>query len=68
MPKATPFVMPYGLRLLEIGRGKTAIVVGAMDDLIPVINTIIEAVAAGELDAAIKTVPSFGNQAKKSAN
>ena len=41
----------YGSKVLEIEKGKTAIVVGKPDQLVPTIEKIIAAVNAGELDA-----------------
>jgi len=41
----------YGNKVIEIEKGKSAIVVGASDKLIPTIETIISAVQAGELDS-----------------
>ena len=57
----------YGTRLLEFERGKTAIVVGGKENLIPFINKIIEAVEAGELDAAIEATQRFGQRPKMRA-
>ena len=43
----------YGARTLELAKGKTAIEVASMDDLVGVLETVKAAVAAGELDTAI---------------
>jgi hypothetical protein len=40
----------YGSKVLELEKGKTAIVVGKTDNLAPTIDAIISAVSAGELD------------------
>lgn len=40
----------YGSKVLEIEKGKTAIVVGKPDQLVPTIEMIIAAISAGELD------------------
>ena len=40
----------YGSKLLELEKGKTAIVVGNPDQLVPTIEMIIAAINAGELD------------------
>jgi len=40
----------YGSKVLEIEKDKTAIVVGNPDQLVPTIEMIIAAIAAGELD------------------
>lgn len=57
----------YGTRLLEFERGKTAIVVGSKDNLIPTITKIIEAVEVGELDDAIAATQKFGQRPKMKA-
>ena len=49
---AVQFGLRYGAVPLELQPGKTAIEVAKLADLPAVITTIIEAVAAGELDAA----------------
>lgn len=40
----------YGSKVLELEKGKTAVVVGNPDQLIPTIEMIIAAISAGELD------------------
>jgi hypothetical protein len=40
----------YGSKVLELEKGKTAVVVGNPDQLVPTIETIIAAINAGELD------------------
>lgn len=50
---AVQFGLRYGAVPLELQPGKTAIEVAKLADLPAVIATIIEAVAAGELDAAM---------------
>ena len=45
----------YGARALKLSKsGATSIVVGEQDKLVDIIGTVIEAVRAGELDAAIE--------------
>lgn len=44
------FVIRYGSKVLELEKGKAAIVVGNPDQLVPTIDTIIAAINAGELD------------------
>ena len=45
----------YGARALKLNKsGATSIVVGERDKLVDTIRTVIEAVRAGELDAAIE--------------
>jgi len=45
----------YGARALKLNKsGATSIVVGERDRLVDIIGTVIEAVRAGELDAAIE--------------
>ena len=43
----------YGTRMLELSKGKSAIEVGEMKQLVPVIEALKRAAAAGELDAQI---------------
>lgn len=43
----------YGSKVIEIEKGKTAIVVGNPDNLIPTLEAVIAAVSAGELDAQL---------------
>ena len=43
----------YGTRILELAKGKSAIEVGEMKQLVPSIEALKQAVAAGELDAQI---------------
>ena len=43
----------YGARILEFDRGKSAIAVGDKSNLVSVIDVVIAAVAAGEMDKAI---------------
>jgi hypothetical protein len=50
--RTTHFIMHYG-RPLEIAKGKTAIEVGPLSNLPALIDSLIEAVRAGELDGAI---------------
>ena len=45
----------YGNRVLQLAKDKTAIVVGALDNMVTVIEQVKEAVAAKELDKAIET-------------
>ena len=44
----------YGNRVLQLAKDKTAIVVGALDNMVAVIEQVKEAVAAKELDQAIE--------------
>ena len=45
----------YGTKVLELAKGKYAVEVAAEKDLVTTLDTIKEAVLAGELDAAIDT-------------
>ncbi len=45
----------YGTRVLELGKGKWAVEVGAEKELVPVLEVLKTAVLDGELDAAIET-------------
>ena len=44
----------YGTRILELSKGKSAIEVGEMKQLVPMIEALKRAVAAGELDIQIE--------------
>jgi len=46
-------VVRYGSKALELAKGKAAIEVGPMKNLPATVDTLIEAVAAGELDSII---------------
>ena len=46
--------MRYGSRVLDIAKGKNAIEIANMADLIAVIETVKSAVETGELDAEIE--------------
>ncbi len=46
--------MRYGSRVLDIAKGKNAIEIASMNDLIAVIETVKSAVETGELDAQIE--------------
>jgi hypothetical protein len=45
----------YGVRVLELAKGKYAVEVGAEKDLVATLDVIKAAVIAGELDAAMET-------------
>ncbi|MBO1908261.1 hypothetical protein J4G37_25645 [Microvirga sp. 3-52] len=60
--RTTHFVMHYGGRPLEIAKGKTAIEVGSLPKLPALIDSLIEAVRAGELDSAIATAAAERGQ------
>lgn len=47
------FLVRYGSRVLDIAKGKNAIEIANMADLIAVIETVKSAVETGELDAEI---------------
>lgn len=48
----------YGSKPIEIAKGKNAIDVGGMDELVPTLLTLREAIMAGELDNQIENVSS----------
>jgi hypothetical protein len=49
-------VVRYGAKPIELGKGKRALSVADLGALPEIIGTVIEAVRAGELDAAIEAV------------
>ncbi|WP_179401208.1 DUF6641 family protein [Burkholderia guangdongensis] len=48
----------YGTKTLELAKGKTAIEVGTLAELIPTLETLKAAVEAGELDTQIDAISS----------
>jgi hypothetical protein len=44
----------YGSRLLEFSKGKGAVEVASLQQLVPTLQVLCDAVAAGELDAQIE--------------
>lgn len=50
------FEIRYGNKALELQKGKTAIQIGKAENLLTTIDTIIEAVKQGELDAQLNKV------------
>jgi len=48
--------LKYGNRILPLAKDKTAIVVGALENMVAVIEQVKEVVAAKELDKTIETV------------
>lgn len=50
----TVLALRYGAKTIEIAKGKNAIEVAGMDDLIATLEVIKEAVGAGELDVQIE--------------
>ena len=58
-------VLKKGLKTLELEKGKAGIVVGSADRLEGVLNTLIAAAKAGELDGALEVQPRNLLRAKK---
>lgn len=58
------FAVLYGAQKVEFEKGKAAIAVGKKEKLIPTIETVIEAVSAGELDTVLATMSKTAVQAK----
>ena len=50
--------MRYGSKVIELARGKTAVEVTTLDELVSALATIKAAVEAGELDAQIQAASS----------
>ena len=61
------FFVRIGWKLLEFEKGKTGVVAGTMEQLPTVIDTLIEAVRAGELDPMLALAKSVPAAAKKRA-
>ena len=60
------FAVLYGAQKVEFEKGKAAIAVGKKEKLIATIETVVEAVSAGELDAALAAMSKTAVQAKGS--
>jgi hypothetical protein len=58
------FTVRYGSKLLEFEKGKSAINVGDKEQLVAVIEAVIDAVRAGELDAVLGGVQRVGQKAR----
>ena len=61
------FFVRIGWKLLEFEKGKTGVVAGTMEQLPAVIDTLIEAVRAGELDPALEQARTARPVSKKKA-
>lgn len=46
----------YGTKVIEFSKGKSAVEVGALSNVVPVLETISAAVASGEMDAQIDLI------------
>lgn len=57
----------YANTVLALGKDQNAIEIGTRDKLVPTIQTVIDAVSAGELDAAMKAALSMRKKPSKSA-
>ena len=55
-------VLRSGLKTLELEKGKPAVVVGSRDKLQSVLETLIAAVRAGELDSALEAAADPGER------
>lgn len=58
------FEVRYGNKPLELSKGNHAIEVGEQENLVPTIETVIEAVVAGELDPLLDKVTSHLSKKK----
>jgi hypothetical protein len=52
----TLLAIKYGSRQIELQKGKSAVDVGSVANLVPTLDTVIAAVRSGELDSAIEAV------------
>jgi hypothetical protein len=55
-------VLRSGLKTLELEKGKPAVVVGPPERLVGVIETLVAATKAGELDAALEVATDAGER------
>ncbi|WP_334186960.1 DUF6641 family protein [Noviherbaspirillum sp.] len=46
----------YGSKVIELAKGKTTVEIGTMTELVPILDTLKAAVAAGELDVQIEAI------------
>ena len=60
--KLVLLVLRSGLKTLELEKGKPAVVVGSRDKLQSVLETLIAAVRAGELDSALEAAADLGER------
>ena len=58
-------LIKYGSRIVECEKGRAAIAVGEPAKLVPVIDAVIGAVAAGELDAQLDAVQKLAKKTKQ---
>jgi len=61
------FILRYGIKLVPIADGKSAVAVGERTNLAKVIETVISAARDGELDAAIEGAKAMPQKLKKKA-
>ncbi|MBK8770117.1 MAG: hypothetical protein IPM06_06770 [Rhizobiales bacterium] len=61
----TVLTVRHGLRVLEFEKGKAGIAVGSREKLGSVIDTLISAVKAGELDTILEKAPAAASPRKK---
>lgn len=54
------FDVRYGNKPLELAKGKSSIEVGSHDNLLEIIDTVIKAVEAGELDDLLQAIKKVG--------
>lgn len=58
-------VLRYGNRVITLTAGRTAIAVGSKSKLVPVIDTVITAAKAGELDAVLAAAQATFRKSKQ---
>jgi hypothetical protein len=61
------FTVRYGSKMLELEKGKSAINVGDKENLVAVIEAVIAAARAGELDAVLGGIQRVAQKAKVKA-
>ena len=61
------FVVRYGSRVLELDKGKSAIVFTKPEHLVSIIDTVIAAVKAGDFDKAIASIERVGQRLPRKA-
>lgn len=57
-------VIKYGTKKLELAKGKNAVKLGTLDDVLPTLEKLKDAVLIGELDAVLQAQVSTAKRAK----
>ena len=61
-------LIKYGSRVVECEKGRAAIAVGEMSNLVPTLDSVIAAATQGELDAQLEAIVRQGKKTKLKAS